>query len=141
MPELGHGVIPNTGLALLARLVGMRRAVDLIFTRRRVEATEALAMGLINRVVASNQVLDEALALADGIVGSAPPGAIRAAKSNLQRHHAIDWERVLHSPLDVPRAEWQEGLDSFTERRSPSFDRFWREDANVVAGTSGKARA
>jgi enoyl-CoA hydratase/carnithine racemase len=141
MPELGHGVIPNTGLALLARLVGTRRAADLMFTRRRVGAAEALAMGLINRVVPSDQVLDEALALAAGIVNGAPPGAVRAAKSNLQAHQAIDWGRILQSPLDVPRAEWQEGLDSFTERRPPSFERFWREEASALTDMSDKARA
>jgi 1,4-dihydroxy-2-naphthoyl-CoA synthase len=32
---------------------------------------------------------------------------------------------VLSSPKDVPKGEWQEGLDAFTERRAPSFERFW----------------
>lgn len=125
MPELGHGVIPNTAVALLPRLVGTRRALDLILTRRRVAADEALAMGLVNRVVPQEQVLQEALALAEDIVRQAPPGALRAAKRNVHAHSAVDWPRVLSSPLEVPKAEWQEGLDSFTERRMPSFERFW----------------
>lgn len=131
MPELGHGVIPNTGIALLPRLVGTRRAMDLMLTRRRVAADEALAMGLVNRIVSAEQVLQEALALAEDIVSKVPPGAIRAAKWNLRAHAAVDWERVLQSPLDVPKAEWQEGLDSFTERRAPSFERFWANDASA----------
>jgi enoyl-CoA hydratase/carnithine racemase len=133
MPELGHGVIPNTALALLPRLVGMRRALDLMLTRRRVAAPEALAMGLVNRVVVADQVLAHALALAEDIVSHAPPGAIKAAKSNLRGHAAIDWNRVIKSPLDVPKAEWQEGLDSFTERRAPSFERFWADDPGGIA--------
>jgi enoyl-CoA hydratase/carnithine racemase len=125
MPELGHGVIPNTAAALLPRVVGMRRALDLILTRRRVDAAQALAIGLVNRVVANEEVLIAALQLADDIVSKAPPGAIRAAKWNLHGHGAIDWRRVLQSPLDVPKAEWQEGLDSFTESRAPSYEHFW----------------
>jgi enoyl-CoA hydratase/carnithine racemase len=129
MPELGHGVIPNTAVALLPRLVGARRALDLIFTRRRVAADEALAMGLVNRVVPTEQVRQQSLLLARLVVSGAPPGALRAAKRNLDAHAAIDWARVLKSPLDVPKAEWQEGLDSFTERRAPSFEHFWANDA------------
>lgn len=125
MPELGHGVIPNTAAALLARLVGTRRALDLILTRRRVAAEEALTIGLVNGVVPQDQVLQEALALAGDIVKAVPPGALQAAKLNVHAHSAVDWPRVLTSPLDVPKAEWQEGLDSFTERRAPSYERFW----------------
>ncbi|MGJ7609050.1 enoyl-CoA hydratase/isomerase family protein [Variovorax sp. LT1R20] len=131
LPELGHGVIPNTGLALLQRMVGTRRALEMVLTRRRVAAPEALAMGLVNRVVAGGEVLPHALALAAQVVDHAPPGAIRAAKSNFHGHAAIDWARVLRSPLDVPPSEWQEGLDSFTERRAPSFERFWADDTGA----------
>lgn len=125
LPELGHGVIPNSAVALLPRVLGTRRALDLVLTRRRVQAEEALAIGLVNRITPSERVQQEALQLVEDIVGKAPPGAIRAAKANLRGHAAVDWQRVLGSPLDVPRDEWQEGLDSFTQRRAPSYERFW----------------
>jgi enoyl-CoA hydratase/carnithine racemase len=127
MPELGHGVIPNTGLALLHRIVGIRRASELILTRRRVSADEALCIGLVNQVLPVDEVLDGALSLAEQIVSSAPPGALNAAKRNLHAHAAIDWSRVLHSPLDVPKKEWQEGLDAFTEKRAPQYEHFWAQ--------------
>jgi len=127
MPELSHGVIPNTGLALLPRAVGTRRALDLILTRRRVPASEAVAIGLASRLASPDRLLDEAFELAQDVVGKAPPGAIKAARSNLYAHADIDWPRVLRSPLDVPAAEWREGLDAFTEKRIASFDRFWTE--------------
>ncbi|MFT4063893.1 enoyl-CoA hydratase/isomerase family protein [Paraburkholderia sp.] len=127
MPELGHGVIPNTGLALLARVVGSRRASELILTQRRVSADEALNIGLVNQVVPADEVLDSALSLAGQIVESVPPGALKAAKWNLHAHAAIDWSRVLRSPLDVPKREWQEGLDAFTQKRAPEYGRFWEE--------------
>ncbi len=127
MPELGHGVIPNTGLALLPRAVGTRRALDLILTRRRVPASEAVAIGLATCLTTADRLLEEALELARDVVDRAPPGAIKAARSNLYAHAGIDWQRVLRSPLDVPAAEWREGLDAFAERRATSFNRFWLE--------------
>ena len=125
LPELGHGVIPNTALARLHRVVGMRRAAELILTRRRLSAAEAVDWGLANRVVPTADVLSSAIDLALGIVQSAPPGAIAAAKRNLAHHGETDWTRVLSSPEDVPPSEWREGLRSFDERRKPSYDQFW----------------
>lgn len=127
MPELGHGVIPNTGVALLSRVVGLRRALDLILTRRRVSADEAQNIGLVTRVSPNDTVLEDTLALAGQIVATVPPGALKAAKSNLHAHAAIDWTRVLRSPLDVPKSEWQEGLDAFSQKRAPDYQRFWDE--------------
>lgn len=127
LPELGHGVIPNTGLARLHRVVGARRAVELVLTRRRLGATEALQWGLANRVVATPDVLSSAIDLALDIVRSAPPGAIGTAKRNLAHHQETDWDRVLSSPQDVPSAEWREGLRAFDERRKPDYNHFWRD--------------
>ena len=127
LPELGHGVIPNTALARLHPLVGTRRAAELILTRRRLSAAQAVDWGLANRIVPTADVLSSAIDLALGIVQSAPPGAIAAAKANLARHDETDWARVLSSPEDVPPAEWREGLRSFDERRKPSYDQFWRD--------------
>ncbi|BCQ28644.1 enoyl-CoA hydratase/isomerase family protein [Caballeronia sp. EK] len=125
MPELGHGVIPNTGVALLSRIVGLRRAFDLILTRRRVPIEEALELGLVNCVVSSEELSDSVLSLAHQVVDTVPPGALRAAKLNLCAHAGIDWERVVSSPRDVPKEEWQEGLDAFTQKRNPNYARFW----------------
>ena len=127
MPELGHGVIPNTALALLPRVMGQRRALDLILTRRRIPAAEAMSLGLVNRLISSGAVVEEALELAQNIVETSPPGALAAAKANLRAHAPIAWDRVISSPKDVPKGEWQEGLDAFTERRAASFERFWNQ--------------
>ncbi|AET92822.1 enoyl-CoA hydratase/isomerase [Burkholderia sp. YI23] len=137
MPELGHGVIPNTAVALLPRVVGMRRALDLILTRRRVSAGEALDIGLVNRVVPTHDVLDSALALGGQVIEAVPPGALKAAKRNLRAHAAIDWQRVVASPRDVPKTEWQEGLDAFTQKRAPDYERFWRDDSTALQGIEG----
>ena len=128
MPELGHGVIPNTGLALLSRVVGIRRAFELILTRRRVLRGGSSGHRPGQPRLARRQGRSKAqLSLAEQIVESVPPGALKAAKLNLHAHTAIDWGRVLRSPLDVPKQEWQEGLSAFTQKRAPEYGRFWDE--------------
>ncbi|MEO6749783.1 MAG: enoyl-CoA hydratase/isomerase family protein [Casimicrobiaceae bacterium] len=125
LPELGHGVIPNTALARLPQVIGTRRSMELILTRRRVSCTEAFAMGLVSRV-AEKDALTEAIALAKSIVANAPPGAIAAAKRNLNAYAATDWARVRASLSELDSNEWQEGLDAFGERRDPDFEAAWR---------------
>jgi enoyl-CoA hydratase/carnithine racemase len=125
LPELGHGVTPNTGIPKLAQIVGRRKALELILTRRRVNAWEAHALGLVNAVVPAATLLESALALAHEIVDDVPPGAITAAKSDFRRHARVDWVAVRASGAQIPREEWQEGLDAFVEKRKPDFQRFW----------------
>jgi enoyl-CoA hydratase/carnithine racemase len=125
LPELGHGVIPNTALARLQQIVGMRRAFDLILTRRRIASEEALALGLVTEVV-DGDVRQRAIALADDIVAHAPPGALAVAKAHMNQHARTDWERVRASLGEVPAGEWREGLDAFTERRPVDFEKFWQ---------------
>lgn len=127
LPELGHGVIPNTALARLHRVIGARRAIELILTRTRLSATDALQWGLANHLVPAAEVVFTAIDLALGIVQSTPPGAIGAAKRNLARHDETDWVKVFSSPQDVPPSEWREGLRAFDERRKPNYDKFWQD--------------
>lgn len=127
LPEAGYGVIPNTGLALLAPIVGRRRALGLMFTRRRVDAEEAFALGLVNAVVSADAIRDKAIDLAKSIVDGASPGAIREIKRSLNTHAGVDWVEVSASLSRLPRAEWQEGLRAFIERRVPNYDMFWRD--------------
>ena len=129
LPEVSRGVIPNTGLALLQRMVGSRAALELILTGRRLSSDEGVSRGLVNLVVPRESVVEKAVLLAHEIVSKAPPGAISAAKRHLHAHAGYDWERVQRSVTDVPRAEWQEGLDAFTEKRDTNFEPFWRAAA------------
>lgn len=127
LPEVSRGVIPNTGLALLPAIVGTRQALHLVLTGKRLPAAEALQCGIVNELAGSGRAADQAVELAKRIVANAPPGALRAAKRHLHAHSAYDWERVISSVTDVPRAEWQEGLDAFTEKRPTEFGRLWQQ--------------
>jgi enoyl-CoA hydratase len=82
-PEVGLGILPGAGgTHRLPRLVGLGRAKEMIFTGRPVEAEEALRIGLVNRMVDDDRVLDEALALARTIADQGPL-AVRLAKTAL----------------------------------------------------------
>ena len=126
LPELEHGVIPNTAAARLAQVIGIRHAMELIFTRRRVQAAEAQILRLVNEIAPADEVTHAAIKLAQNIIEHAPPGAIAVAKRALRSHTQINWDKVASSLLDVPSGEWQEGLNAYIERRQPDYESFWR---------------
>jgi enoyl-CoA hydratase len=82
-PEVALGIIPAAGgTQRLPRLVGLGRAKDLVLTGRTIDAREAERIGLVNRVVPDDEVLDAAKALARQILAQGPL-AVRLAKLNL----------------------------------------------------------
>jgi enoyl-CoA hydratase len=126
LPETGLGVIPNTALPKLAAMVGVRRAIDIILTRRLLSAAECHTLGFVTAVTEENP-RDIAIATAQSIVEGAPPGAIAAVKRELRRLGATDWAQVHRTLTALPQEEWQEGLSAFTEKRPPDYDGFWSE--------------
>jgi len=123
LPELGLGLIPRTALARLVEVIGRRKALELILTRRRISADEAVALGLANQRV--ENALEAAVKMAEEII-TAPPAAIAAVKRNLGRVPPADWEAVHALLADLDPAEWREGLTAFAEKRTPDFERFWK---------------
>jgi enoyl-CoA hydratase len=89
------------GTVRLPRLIGMGHAMDLILTGRKVEAAEALQMGLANRVVPPGQAREAALALARQLAGF-PQATMRADRESAQRQ----WDLPLGEAL---QQEWQRG--------------------------------
>ncbi len=126
-PEIKLGIIPGAGgTQRLARLVGPARAKDIVFSGRMVEAAEALAIGLADRVVAPEKVYEEALALVSPYVHG-PAQALRAAKlaidGGLDRDLAagLAWESQLFAGLFATEDK-VEGMTAFVEKRKPSFE-------------------
>ncbi|WP_181789079.1 enoyl-CoA hydratase/isomerase family protein [Streptomyces phytophilus] len=94
-PEILLGLIPGAGgTQRLARLVGPSRAKDLIFTGRMVKAGEALAMGLVDRVVPDAEVYEQAHAWAARLA-KGPAMALRAAKESVDHGLEADLETGL----------------------------------------------
>jgi enoyl-CoA hydratase/carnithine racemase len=101
-PEILLGVIPGAGgTQRLTRLVGPSRAKDIIFTGRFVKAEEALAIGLVDRVVPADRVYDEAVAWAGRFAGAATL-AVRAAKESIDRGLEVD----LDTGLEMERQQF-----------------------------------
>jgi enoyl-CoA hydratase/carnithine racemase len=127
LPEIRLGIIPGAGgTQRLPRLVGLARARDLILTGRQVDAAEALAMGLVDRVVPAGEVLAEATAearrFAQGptLAYAAAKRALAAAtEGDLARGLAV--ERGAFLPL-FESADQKEGMRAFLEKRAASFE-------------------
>ena len=118
---------PDTGLSFfLPRVVGYSRACDLIFSSRFVEADEAYRIGLLDRLVPADKLLDEALELANQI-SSWPPIAMQSTRRVLQQSMESSLEEQLvneHWGLNQARRaphDSLESLASFRERRPPRF--------------------
>jgi enoyl-CoA hydratase/carnithine racemase len=126
-PEMLIGVIPGGGgTQRLPRLIGPARAKDLIFSGRMVDAEEALAIGLVDRVVpAGESVYDAAVALVRPYV-TGPAQALRAAKLAVDRglemdlEHALEMESQFFSDLFATE-DRREGMTAFVEKRKPNF--------------------
>src|SRR5690349_21129299 len=89
------GLVPDWGgTYFLPRLVGPSRALELVWSARMVPATEALALGLFDRVVPHGELASSALALARLWAGQ-PPGAVRRAKEALYRSDASSLSAML----------------------------------------------
>jgi enoyl-CoA hydratase/carnithine racemase len=94
-PEILLGIIPGAGgTQRLTRLVGPSRAKDIIFTGRFVKADEALAIGLVDRVVPADQVYAEAVAWAGRFAGGATY-ALGAAKESIDAGLEVDLDTGL----------------------------------------------
>ncbi|MFB9311791.1 enoyl-CoA hydratase/isomerase family protein [Nocardioides plantarum] len=101
-PEVLLGIIPGAGgTQRLARLVGPSRAKDIIFTGRFVKADEALAIGLVDRLVPAAEVYDAAVAWA-GQFTRAAAYAVRAAKESIDRGLEVD----LDTGLEIERIQF-----------------------------------
>ena len=84
-PEVGLGITPGFGgTQRLPRVIGLSKAMELILTGRMIKADEALKLGLVDKVVPPEALMEEAVALANAIAANAPV-AVRNSKAAIRR--------------------------------------------------------
>ena len=98
------------GTVRLPRLIGMGHAMDLILTGRKVESTEALAMGLCNRVVPKGTALEAAVALAEQLAGF-PQQTMLADRASAYAQWDMDLPHALHQEWERGKACIASGLE------------------------------
>ena len=125
-PEVGLGIIPGFGgTQRLPRLVGKGMAKYLIYTADIIPAGEALRIGLVEKVVAPEVLMDEAEALAKKIASKAPI-AVGIAKTAINNGTEMDIKSA--SKLEIEQEavcfatkDKAEGMAAFVEKRTPEF--------------------
>lgn len=122
-PEIKLGIIPGFGgTQRLARLVGRAKALELNLVGDPIRAQEARALGLANRVVADDELLPAALALAETLAAQAPlaVAAIKRVSGHEDLDAGIADEREAFADV-FATADAREGIAAFLEKRAPEF--------------------
>ena len=126
LTETSLAIIPGGGgTQRLPRIVGLAKAKELIYTARRVDAAEALAIGLVNQTVAPEVLMPAALEMAARIAANGPI-AVQQAKFvlNYGSEASIGVALPLESKayeITIPTADRIEALDAFAQKRKPVF--------------------
>jgi enoyl-CoA hydratase len=125
-PEVNLGVIPCFGgTQRLPRLVGTGIAKELIFTGRTVKAAEAAQMGLVNKVVAPEMLIEAAIEMMQMITAKAPM-AVKYAKIAINQGFDMELIKALELEKDLAALTFasddkDEGMAAFLEKRPPAF--------------------
>jgi enoyl-CoA hydratase len=126
LPEVGLGIIPGYGGTIrLSRLVGLGRAVELTLTAEMIDAQRGYELGIVNRVVPGDELLDAAREMMGKIVKNGPV-AVRMALESV--YHAMDattedalrFESSLFGLL-ASTEDMTEGMEAFLQKRKPRF--------------------
>ena len=126
LTETSLAIIPGAGgTQRLPRIVGIAKAKELIYTARRIDAEQALAIGLVNKVVPPEQLMPSVLDLAREIAQNGPVGV---AQAKFALNYGIEASLGVALPLEskayevtIPTKDRLEALAAFAEKRKPVF--------------------
>ena len=125
-PEVNLGIMPGAGGTVrLTKLAGKTKAMEWLFTGKRITAAEALHYGIINKTVSKELLLEEAVRFAKAIAAQ-PPLSIRFIKESVLKaidssiYEGMQYERKNFSML-FSSQDQKEGMRAFIEKRKPDF--------------------
>lgn len=125
-PEVGLGIIPgHGGTQRLPRIIGVTKAKELIYTGDIIDAEEALNLGLLNKVVEPEKLIDEAKALAARIIKNSMI-AVAYGKEVINRGMQVDMDTALSMEANFcgmcfSTKDQKEGMAAFVEKRKANF--------------------
>jgi enoyl-CoA hydratase len=126
VPEVNLGIFPGFGgTQRLPRLLGRGKACEMVFTADMVDAQEAHRMGLVNKVVPHDKLMEETYAMANRILEKGPV-AIKLAKSSINKSLETTLSAGLSYEIETVSLVFStddriEGMKAFTEKRKPRF--------------------
>jgi enoyl-CoA hydratase len=101
-PEVKHGIVASVVMANLLRQAGRKAAFELVATGEAIDAARALALGLVNRVVAPDKLMDDALQSARAMA-AVEPQAMAATKTLFYRVAELPFDQALEAGRDMNR--------------------------------------
>lgn len=126
LPEVSLGLIPGFGGTVrMARAIGQRRARELTYTGNMISASEALTMGLVNKVVPQVDLIPTVMKTVEAILSKAPI-AVGSAKISINQAWDLDVEEAQKNEAKIfaelfTSEDVKEGTSAFIEKRKPQF--------------------
>lgn len=125
-PEVGLGVMPGAGgTQRLTKLIGRAKALEWLWTGERIPAQLALEQGVINKIVAPELLMEEAMKFAEKLAKQ-PPLSVRLIKDSVNKavdsslHEGMQYERK-NFYLLFATEDQKEGMNAFKEKRTPDY--------------------
>jgi len=124
-PEVDVGLFPYMAMAPLSRVIGRRAALEMVFTARKLDAEEALRIGLVNRVVPRAELPGATQALLDTLAQKSPT-ALRMGRRAVYATQDLPYEEQLEKLCgqlveNFATEDALEGISAFLQKRKPDF--------------------
>ena len=126
-PETGLGITPGfSGTQRMARIIGPAKAKELIFTAEVIKAEEALRIGLVNKVVPAESLMEEAVTMAKTIASKAPI-AVKYAKEAINRGLEADMDTAIALETELfglcfATSDQKKGMQAFLNKEKHMFE-------------------